>query len=134
MPALTIGYGIALIVLGLAGYFGTGIMDPSKKVSWTALIPAMFGAVALLLGLTAGIPRARMHAMHGAALLSLLAFLLPLGRIISAVSKGTFDVTRPATLALLTMAVLSAGFLGMCIRSFINARRARQAEPENNAG
>lgn len=130
MPGLTIGYGIALIVLGLVGYFGTGMMDPSKKVSWTALIPSIFGAVALLLGLIARMPKARMHAMHGAALLSLLGFLLPLGRIIGAVSKGTFDITRPATLALLTMMLLSVAFQVMCIRSFINARRARKADPE----
>lgn len=125
MPALTIGYGLTLIVLGLLGYFGTGMMYPDKAVSMTALIPSFIGAIALILGLVAQKPGARKHAMHGAAVVSLLAILMSLGRLISAATSGTFDITRPATLALITMMVLSIAFLAMCVRSFIAARRAR---------
>jgi hypothetical protein len=42
MHKMTAGYGAILIVIGLIGYFGAGMLH------WTALIPAILGAVALL--------------------------------------------------------------------------------------
>ena len=39
MVRLTFGFGIALILLGVGGYVGTG------RQSWTALIPAIAGGL-----------------------------------------------------------------------------------------
>ena len=47
MARLTILLGIALIILGLGGYFGTG------RESATALIPVLFGLPLIVLGLLA---------------------------------------------------------------------------------
>ena len=61
------------MVLGLAGFYGTG------ATHYTALIPAGFGALFLVLGLLALKASLRKHAMHVAAMLGLLgcAFTLP---------------------------------------------------------
>lgn len=61
MSKLTIGYGVALIALGVGGYFATG------QQSKTALIPAGFGAAAVGLGALAGSGRYRTAALVGAA-------------------------------------------------------------------
>ena len=44
MPRITIGTGVALTILALSTYFGTGMS------SVTALIPAFFGVPLILLG------------------------------------------------------------------------------------
>jgi hypothetical protein len=58
MPSTTRTFGLILIVLGLAAYFLTG------RASVTALIPAFFGAVFVILALVARNESARKHAMH----------------------------------------------------------------------
>ena len=63
MPATTRTFGLILIVLGLASYFLTG------RVSVTALIPAFFGSVFIILALVARNESARKHAMHAAVAL-----------------------------------------------------------------
>jgi hypothetical protein len=50
MPSTAIGFGLALILLGIAGYVW-GMLD--GKASVTALIPAFFGLVIALLGAVA---------------------------------------------------------------------------------
>ena len=67
MAATTRTFGLILIVLGLASYFLTG------RVSVTALIPAFFGAVFVILALVARNESARKHAMHAAVALGLSA-------------------------------------------------------------
>src|SRR5262245_61451985 len=69
MANTTIAFGIAFLILGLAGYFGSGM------VSLTALIPAAFGIVFCILGALGRDDKKRKHAMHAAALLGLLAVL-----------------------------------------------------------
>lgn len=133
MTGITLGYGAVMVALGLLGYFGTIASDGSAHP--TALIPAGFGAIALALGFVATLgAAARKHAMHGAAMVGLLGTLMPLGRLIPAMAKGTFVATKPSTMALMAMAVLSAAFLALCVRSFIAARKARQAAPAGTAG
>ena len=78
-----------LIVLGLASYFLTG------GVSVTALIPAFFGAVFVVLAIVARSESARKHAMHAAVALGLLGFLGTL-RVLPALARGEFN--RPAVL------------------------------------
>ena len=51
MTRLTIGFGLALVALGIAGYFGTGAVHP------TALIPAAVGLVLVVFGILARNPK-----------------------------------------------------------------------------
>ena len=117
MPSTTIALGVALIIVGLAGYFLTG------AVSLTALIPAAFGLVIALSGLIARDERKRKHAMHAAVVVALLGFL---GSIRGLLQIGdVFDGTavRPAAVIAQTiMAVLTLGYIVIAVRSFVQAR------------
>jgi uncharacterized membrane protein len=116
---ITIAVGAFLIVLGLIGYFGTGM------VSWTALIPALFGLPLTLLGLLALQEGWRKHAMHAAVIIGLVGFL-----------GGAFSFVRPllsggemkpmAAVMQALMALTCAAFVGLCVKSFIDARVARK--------
>jgi len=120
MASTTIALGVILIVVGLAGYFLTGM------VSVTALIPAVFGLVIALAGLLARDERRRKHAIHGAVVVALLGFLGTVRGLIAI--GGVFDGTaeRPAAvIAQAVMALLTLGYLILAIRSFVAARRSR---------
>lgn len=115
MATTTIGFGIALIVLGLGGYFGT------DRVSPTALIPAAFGLLLVIFGALARDEKRRKLAMHIAVTVGLLGFL---GTVFTMISRGA--VEKPAALISQSiMAVLMAVYVGMCVKSFIDARRRR---------
>ena len=121
MATTTIGFGVVLIILGLAGYFGSGM------VSLTALIPAAFGLLLVIFGAMAKDDKRRKMAMHIAVVVGLLGFLgtvpglLKLGALLSG-----GDVARPmAVVAQSIMAVLMAIYVAMCVKSFIDARRSR---------
>lgn len=117
--------GAMLCVLGVLSY-GMGAQAGSAVRSPTALIPALFGALLLLLGFGALIkPGARKHFMHAAAAVALLGTL---GGLVMFVLRFNSDrVTALAKGAMLTMGLLSLILLVLCIRSFIAARRAREA-------
>lgn len=119
MASTTRTFGLILIVLGLAAYFLTG------RVSVTALIPAFFGAVFVILALVARNESARKHAMHAAVALGLLGFLGTL-RVVPLVMRG--ELMRPAVLAQLAMLILMAIYVALGVRSFKAARRARLAQ------
>ena len=69
MPRITVIFSLLYIALGLGGFFLTG------GVHKTALIPAAIGAILLVLGLLAGNEKLRMHVMHAALVIGLLALL-----------------------------------------------------------
>ena len=117
MPSLTRALGFLLILLGVVGYAATG------GASITALIPAMVGAVFLILALVARSAEARKHAMHAAVALALLGVLGTLPRILPAVAAG--DVRRPAVIAQIVMSLLLLVYVLFGVKSFIDARRAR---------
>ncbi|MEM6796945.1 MAG: hypothetical protein AAF725_23425 [Acidobacteriota bacterium] len=123
MPLVTIAYGSILIVIGALGYFGTGAQ------SATALIPAFIGVPVVIAGVLARNERFLKHAMHGAATLALLGTLGTLSsipKLFTLLSGG--EVARPAAVySQSTFAVLSIIFLVLCVRSFIAARKAREA-------
>jgi hypothetical protein len=119
MAPVSIVFGLLLIGLGLAGYFGTDTTSP------TALIPAGFGAALLLLGLLALNERLRMHAMHLAAMVGLLGVIGALFRPIQMWASGA-ELKTNALVSQLLMALLCAVFLGLCVNSFIQARRRRR--------
>ena len=66
MPTTTRLVGIVLMIIGLGSYWLTG------RTSITALIPAFFGVVFVLLAYVARNEAARKHAMHAAVALGLL--------------------------------------------------------------
>jgi hypothetical protein len=117
--------GIALVILGAGGYAITG------GASWTALIPAIAGALFLLLGwiATRG-PGPRKHAMHAAAALALLGALatgpMSIPRLIAWMG-GTAPARPAAVVAQAIMALLCLVLLVLAVRSFIAARRTRSA-------
>lgn len=61
--------GLVLIARSLVTYFA------SESRSFTAFIPAIFGAIMTLFGLIGRKESARKHAMHGAAVIALLGLL-----------------------------------------------------------
>ena len=107
MATTTIAFGVAFIIVGLMGYFGTGM------VSVTALISAAFGLLFVILGVLARNPGKRRHAMHAAALVGLLA-VLGTARAFSKIGPllAGEPVDRPnAVIAQTVMAVLALVFV-----------------------
>jgi hypothetical protein len=118
MPATTRYVGIVLMLIGIGSYVLTG------RTSVTALIPAFFGIIFVVLAYVARNESARRHAMHAAVALGLIGALASLGRGVPAAMAG--DLTRPAVLAQLVTAVVLAFYVYMGVQSFIAARRARK--------
>jgi hypothetical protein len=123
MPTLAIVFGLILDALGLAAYFA------SETKSVTALIPAFFGTVIFLCGLLAAlIPGIRMHVMHVAALAGLLGTFGGLGMGLPKLGRlldGTIEKPM-APIMQISMGAVCLVFLALCVKSFIDARRARK--------
>ena len=115
MAKLTLLVGVLLVIEGLGFYVATG----TKSI--TALIPTFVGLPILVLGILAFNASARKHAMHLAAALATIGFLAALGRLVQA----GFSVS-PAGASVLILALLTGGFLVLCINSFAAARRRRR--------
>lgn len=119
MIGLSLLIGASLIAVGLGGYVLSHMVSP------TALIPAVFGLVILMLGAYGREPTRRRTAMH-------LAMGIALVGILGSV-KGLFDLLGwlasdrtgglLAPLSKTVMATLLVIYLVMGIRSFIAARR-----------
>jgi hypothetical protein len=126
MAPFAILFGATFIVLGLVGYFAPGTLGEYDKVSMTALIPAWIGGVLLICGLIVlAKPGLRKHAMHVAALAGMIGFaggFMPLFR-------SEFNFNKASAVSGLLMIVLSLMFVGLCMKSFIDARKARQQAP-----
>lgn len=120
MARIAIVFGALLVALGIGFFVYTG-MDWGKI---TSLIPAFFGIPLIGLGALAMSDRFRMHAMHGAALLGLVGFAMPAVMVIRGMIRG--DEFNPAKMEQSAMAVLCLIFLGLCVKSFIDARIARK--------
>jgi peptidoglycan/LPS O-acetylase OafA/YrhL len=126
MAKVTYVFGVLLILVGLVGYFGTGSAHP------TALIPAWFGIALAVGGFLAVSPNEsrRKLFMHINVTVGLVGLI---GAIASALhgygharSLG-MDPDYKALAAQLTMAGLLLIYVNLCVRSFIQARRSRQA-------
>ncbi len=116
--------GIILVLIGLIGYFATGM------ASLTALIPAVYGVVFYVLGVVGENEARRMIAMHLAQLLALLAIIGTFTGILDVISwmGGNHEVNIVAATVRALMALLSIGYLVLGIKSFIDARRAPREE------
>lgn len=121
MPRLAILFGALLVLLGIGAYVANLGGD---KASWTALIPAFFGLPILLLGLAGLKDSVRKHAMHAASALALLGVIGALGRPVALLLSGKLHWGVPLA-SQIAMALLCGVFLGLCVKSFVDARRRR---------
>ena len=123
----TILLGALLTILG-TGTFAMIRFDPGK---WTALIPAFFGVIFLLLGVVAQKQNAwRQPAILIAVGLALFAFLGAAGGLVkTAALLAGAEVERPAAaLEQAISAVLCGGFLGTSLKSLVAERRTKVSE------
>ncbi|HEX4607727.1 MAG TPA: hypothetical protein VH092_05915 [Urbifossiella sp.] len=130
MPVYAIVFGAALSALGLVAYFDPAPLgvgkdgQPATPGHPSAMAPLGTGGLLVAAGLVSlAAPGARKHAMHAAAMVALLGVL---GGVIPAALRG-FAVEQVAVKVGLGMTGLSAVFLVLCVRSFIAARKAREA-------
>jgi hypothetical protein len=122
MASTAIWFGRILILLGVIGY-GYGMYE--GNASLTALIPAIFGAVLMLLGhLAQSRENLRKHLMHVAVLVGLIGFIVPLGRIISVIAKNGGLTLNFGALMLILMSLTCLIFVILSVKSFIDARRS----------
>lgn len=118
MTSLSIWFGRLLVLVGIVGY-AYGMIQGSA--SFTALIPAAFGALMMLMGyLGQRNEGARKHFMHVAVLVGLIGFIVPAWRLISKFYGFTASAAHFSQLA---MAIICLLFVIFSIRSFVNARR-----------
>ena len=126
-PYYAIGCGIALILVGAAGYL---LSDAASPV--TALIPAAVGVLLIGCGLVARTSASALkHAMHVAAVVGLVGFLAAAGRLAMVLAKQAGDEPPPISVlgvsSLAAMAVICAVFVALCVKSFRDARKRREA-------
>lgn len=109
-----------LILIGLVGYFGA---DFEKKHSITPLIPAFIGVAFALCGVVALKQAARKHAMHVAALLSVLGAMGAGKRIPKLLENDASALVLGSHIATTVTCII---FLIICIRSFVLARMTKK--------
>jgi len=120
----TIICGGLLVAVGLLGYT-TSELQPAPK---TALIPAALGVILVVCGALAFNEKLRKHVMHLAAMVGLVGVIggfMPLVR--QMVNSGGFNPLKLSAIAGELTILISAVFVGLCVNSFIQARKARQA-------
>ncbi len=118
MPRIIFIFAALFIVLGVGAFLGTGAEHK------TALIPAVLGL--LLAGAGVLSLKHLKHGGHAAAVIGLIGFLGTAKSLASVPALFTGGLERPAAVATqATFAVLSLIFLALCVKSFIDARKAR---------
>lgn len=120
MTKTTKTFGLIFIFLGLAGYFLT------DRVSGTALIPMYFGLVMVALGKLAEMKEnLRKHVMHAIVLIVILGFFGSASGLVKLI--GSFfggELERPVAVYFqAAYALLSAYYIVLALKSFIDARR-----------
>ena len=153
MAKVAILFGALLIGLGVLGYSGGGSTPASdantpseessetssadsaapvaKKKSPTALIPAGFGVGLLICGVLALKESLLKHAMHGGAMIGLLGLIAGAGKGATGLGKffsGDPSLNQRGFLFTWLMALLCGVFVALCVRSFIAAKKRREAE------
>ena len=126
MAKVTLVFAVLLAALGLGFYLGTGSQHP------TALIPLWFGLALGLFGFLAISPneKRRKIFMHVNVTIGLLGFLGAAGSAIHEYGSARSSGVDPNWIAIgdqLAMAGLLLIYVLMCIKSFIDARAARNA-------
>lgn len=127
MPVVSIVFG--LLLSGLGAYFYLNAAPEYR--SFTALIPAFFGVPLILCGLVALKESMLKHAMHAAAVIGLVGFIGGVANLVrAAVGGAILSMDNPKVQASAGMAVLCLIFVGLCVNSFIQARRRRAAQSQ----
>lgn len=134
MANVAVVFGLLLSAVGLFGYFGTGTSSP------TALIPTGLGVPLIILGFLAYKESLLKHAMHAAAVIGLVGFLgcavmavpnLPTlvreGKVMKPTKDGGERDATAGVVSQTVTGVLCGVFEGLCVNSFIQARRRRRA-------
>ena len=119
MGKMMIGIAVALIVLGLGAYVGTG------AVSVTALIPAFFGIALAGLGALGLKDRFRLPSAYGGIVLSVIGLSGSVSGIPKVIAYlGGEEVTRPAaSIAQSIMAVILLVLIVSLVKFVIAERR-----------
>lgn len=108
-----------MVLVGIIGY-AYGAMY-SEYASKTALIPAAFGLVLVLLGFVSQKKEnLRKHLMHAAILVALLGFIATAARLVPRLSGITFTAAEISQIA---TALICLIFVILAIKSFADARR-----------
>ena len=124
MAKLTIVFGVLLILLGAVAFV-------ALEHHPHTLIPAGFGLLLVIFGALANTPdsKRRMLFMHIAVTIGLLGFLGTLPGIIATIRRAVGQVVaspvRDAAIVQTLMGTICLIFVLLCVRSFIQARRAR---------
>jgi hypothetical protein len=126
MTFQTLVCALLLALIGSVGYFTADLNDKGERPI-TALIPLWFGlALAACAVLVLWKESLRKHVMHTAAMIGLLGLIGGFVPMIRQNSKGLpFDPTAPAVRNGLMMSAVCLLFVGLCVMSFIAARKAR---------
>ena len=116
MPNLTLGYGVFLVVWGIA----VGLLSTSDSL--TRFIPCVPGAGLVVSGVLAkSNPEQRKLWMHVAVVLGLLSALL--GTRFFMVMGDGIDY---ASGSMLMLFLTGSAYTALCVRSFIQARKASE--------
>lgn len=119
MPRITLITAGLLILLGL-GFYLAPVAAGEAPAHWTALIPAIPGVLLGVLGALALVKEAwRKHVMHVAMVVGVLVVLAGLGRGLPGLGEMGAGV-----IASLLMALIGAVYVGLGVKSFVDARRA----------
>ena len=125
MPKVTIGFGLMLCGLSAAVLL---LKQEFKMGTW--LIPSVVGLPLIVLGLIATMNAAsKKHGLHAAVAIALLGGLLALGQGISQAVQWMVSGKEILPLAagmIWAMTVICFAFVGLCVQSFIAARKARE--------
>ncbi len=120
MPQITRIFGIVLTLIGIIGYLASG------AASITALIPAFFGIIFIILGRLANKEAIRKHVMHAAVLLAFLGVLGSFTGLLDLFSwmGGNVEVNLLAASVRSLMALICIAYIVLGVKSFIDARRS----------
>ena len=122
MTFLGITYGLALVALGVFGYFKSG------GVSVTALIPAFLGAPVTVLALHSLNPKFLKIGMHIIVVIALLGFIATAKDTLGLISGKEIENQLAAYSKAITC-IMSFAFVVFSVVSFIKARRANEIAP-----
>ncbi len=123
MPSTAIISGVFLILIGIVGYVFSDL-ESTKRL--TALIPAAFGLLLVVLGFIAkSNENLRKHLMHAAVIVGLLGFFIPTARLLMNASDIRMSL---GVLSQAAMALVCLFFVILSVQSFANAQRNRTTD------